>query len=363
MIQIRAPEWHKKAILTLAKDLLPMTRDHGVPLLIDDHVDVAIASGVDGVHVGQKDLPAIIARELMGENKIVGLSVSNHNDLEKANKLGTAIDYLGVGPVFATTTKTDTAPMSSTRIPNVLTIAGSDSGGGAGIQADLKVFTSLGVYGTSAITLLTAQNTLGIRAVHTPDASFLTQQLEAVFEDIEIHAYKPPNVILDPITVSTSGHALLSEDAIEALKIELIPLCTLITPNLQEAAILANVAKAPSTEEEMKDCTKVLLHLGPQAVLIKGGHLVADDCPDFLLVKGETEPHKLSGIRLKSKNTHGSGCTLSAAVAAFLARGLELKEAVAGAKLYTTEAIANNSSLNVGKGVGPLNHVYKAVGF
>ncbi|KAI1718337.1 phosphomethylpyrimidine kinase domain-containing protein [Ditylenchus destructor] len=257
--------------------------------------------------------------------------------------------------------------MSSTNIPNVLTIAGSDSGGGAGIQADLKVFTSLGVYGTSAITLLTAQNTLGIRSVHTPDASFITQQLEAVFEDIEIHAVKigalgnasnvkavatilsknkPSNVIFDPITMSTSGHALLTEDAIEALKSELIPLCTLITPNLLEAAILTNIGK-----------------LGPQAVLIKGGHLVADDCPDFLLIKGEAEPHKLNGIRLKSKNTHGSGCTLSAAVAAFLARGLELKEAVTRAKSYTTVAIANGSSLNVGKGVGPLNHVYKAVDF
>jgi hydroxymethylpyrimidine/phosphomethylpyrimidine kinase len=261
-------------------------------------------------------------------------------------------------------------------IPNVLTIAGSDSGGGAGIQADLKTFSALGVYGASVIAALTAQNTRTVTAIHEVPAAFVVAQLDAVFEDIAIAAVKigmlsSPGVIeavadglrrhgarrivLDPVMVAKSGDRLLREDAVSALKERLLPLSTVITPNLPEAGVLLGM-EVVRDEAGMTAAAASLRALGPEAVLLKGGHMEAKDCID-VLDDGE-EPLTLVAPRIATANTHGTGCTLSSAIAALLARGLPLREAVQGAKAYVTGAIAAADRLNVGHGHGPAHHFH-----
>jgi len=265
----------------------------------------------------------------------------------------------------------------SSPIPNVLTIAGSDSGGGAGIQADLKTFSALGAYGASVITALTAQNTHGVRALHVPDAAFVTAQLDAVFEDIRIDAvkigmlanasivqavadalrrYHPPRVVLDTVMLSKSHHALLAPKAVAALRDELLPLADVITPNLPEAAALLNEPIATS-EAEMVRQGNALLAAGAQAVLMKGGHLGGEHSPDWLLQPDGAL--KLEGARIAVTNTHGTGCTLSAAIAALWAQRNDLPDAVTQAKAYLNGALKASNQLSVGTGTGPVQHFYR----
>ncbi|MDN7439314.1 bifunctional hydroxymethylpyrimidine kinase/phosphomethylpyrimidine kinase [Burkholderia cepacia] len=263
-------------------------------------------------------------------------------------------------------------------IPNILTIAGSDSGGGAGIQADLKTFSALGTYGASAITALTAQNTRGVTGVHAPDAAFVTAQLDAVFSDIRIDAvkigmlanaaivhavadalrrYAPRFVVLDTVMISKSSHALLAPEAVDALRDALLPLATVVTPNLPEAAALLNDVPA-TTEDDMVRQGRALLRTGARAVLMKGGHLPdASASPDWLVEAARSV--RLDGARVPVSNTHGTGCTLSSAIAALLPQQPDLESAVREAKTYLTGAIAASGHLEVGHGVGPVHHFHR----
>ncbi|KUY87702.1 hydroxymethylpyrimidine/phosphomethylpyrimidine kinase [Burkholderia cepacia] len=263
-------------------------------------------------------------------------------------------------------------------IPNILTIAGSDSGGGAGIQADLKTFSALGAYGASAITALTAQNTRSVTGVHAPDAAFVTAQLDAVFSDIRIDAvkigmlanaaivhavadalrrYAPRFVVLDTVMISKSSHALLAPEAVDALRDALLPLATVVTPNLPEAAALLNDVPA-TTEDDMVRQGRALLQTGARAVLMKGGHLPdASASPDWLVEAARSV--RLDGVRVPVSNTHGTGCTLSSAIAALLPQQPDLESAVREAKTYLTGAIAASGHLDVGHGVGPVHHFHR----
>ena len=257
-----------------------------------------------------------------------------------------------------------------------VTIAGSDSSGGAGIQADLKTFSALGVYGASVITALTAQNTRGVRGIHDVPPAFITAQIDAVFSDLKVDAVKigmlsqpaaikavaaglkrheVKNVVLDPVMVAASGDRLLAPEAVEVLRRVLIPLATLITPNLPEAAALLDALEA-STEPEMKDQAQQLLELGAKAVLLKGGHADGAESVDFLVQP--TSVARLAVDRIPTVNTHGTGCTLSSAVAAGLAKGLSLAEAVREGKAYVTAAIAASGKLHIGHGFGPTHHFH-----
>ncbi|CAN7320860.1 bifunctional hydroxymethylpyrimidine kinase/phosphomethylpyrimidine kinase [Trinickia sp. LjRoot230] len=265
----------------------------------------------------------------------------------------------------------------SRTIPNVLTIAGSDSGGGAGIQADLKTFSALGAYGASVVTALTAQNTHGVVAVHVPDPAFVTAQLDAVFGDIQFEAvkigmlanaqivravahalrrYRPPYVVLDTVMISKSGHALLAPDAVAALRSELMPLATLVTPNLPEAAALVD-AEPAADEAAMLEQAQTLLTLGARAVLMKGGHLPASESPDWLVQADGVQ--RFGAARLPVPHTHGTGCTLSAAIAALMPQRTDLANAIADAKAYLLDAMRESERLTVGSGIGPLHHFYR----
>lgn len=259
-----------------------------------------------------------------------------------------------------------------------MTIAGSDSGGGAGIQADLKTFSALGVYGTSVITALTAQNTQAVTGIFPVDPGFVAAQIDAVFADIRIDAVKigmlggpevieavadrlrhwrPRWIVLDPVMVAKSGDRLLAEAAVAALRDKLLPLASLVTPNLPEAGDL--LGEPPVTERRrMPAVAARLQNLGPANVLLKGGHLGGEESPDILLHGGEVlwQP----GERVATTNTHGTGCTLSAAITAFLARGRPLPEAVASAKRYLTGAIRAADGLGIGHGHGPVHHFFEA---
>ncbi len=257
-----------------------------------------------------------------------------------------------------------------------LTIAGSDSGGGAGIQADLKTFSALGVYGCSVITALTAQNTRAVTGIFAVDADFVAAQIDAVFEDIAVDAVKigmldrpeviarvaarlrhwrPRWIVLDPVMVAKSGDRLLREEAVASLREELLPLADLITPNLPEAAVL--LGEEPIRERRrMGNIAARLQGLGARNVLLKGGHLQEETSPDLLLHGGEH--YWLEAPRIATRNTHGTGCTLSSAIAALLARGRPLPQAVTEAKEYLTRAIAAADRLRVGRGNGPVHHFF-----
>jgi len=257
-----------------------------------------------------------------------------------------------------------------------LTIAGSDSGGGAGIQADLKTFSALGVFGTSAITAITVQNTQGVRGVEDISPGMVAAQIDALYEDMEIGAAKIGMVsridtimaiasalrrhkvrpVLDPVMVATSGDRLLQPDAIDALRGELLPLAVIVTPNLPEAALLSGMPVAED-EAQMIAQAEILLKAGVGAVLVKGGHGKGPESTDLLLDGNSLI--RLSRPRIDTPNTHGTGCTLSAAIAAGLARGLPLAEAVAQAREYLHGALQAGAALAIGKGSGPVHHFHR----
>ncbi len=261
--------------------------------------------------------------------------------------------------------------------PVALTIAGSDSSGGAGIQADLKTFAALGVYGASVITALTAQNTQGVTRIHNVPADFVTAQIEAVFSDLDVGAVKigmlaqlatveaiaealrrwsPKHVVLDPVLVATSGRRLLADGAVEALRKRLIPLASLITPNLPEAAALLNEEIA-SSEAAIEQQGKQLLALGCRAVLIKGGHGQGAESIDYLFE--EKRKLVLAAPRVATNNTHGTGCSLASAIAAGLCKGEDLETAVRVGKAWIGAAIANADRFTVGRGRGPIHHFHR----
>ncbi len=258
-----------------------------------------------------------------------------------------------------------------------LTIAGSDSGGGAGIQADLKTFAALGCYGMSVITALTAQNTTGVTAIHPVPEEFVAQQMAAVFTDIGVDAVKigmlfsapliatvsrgleahgAANIVLDPVMVAQSGDRLLEDDAVQALATRLLPLADVVTPNLPEAAVL--LGREIHNLEDMRTAARDLAGLGCRAVLLKGGHQPQLRSTDVLYLADSDRTVVLESEVVETRNNHGTGCTLSSAVAAHLARGLDLEAAVRGAKAYITAAIRAGAGYRLGTGHGPVHHFF-----
>jgi hydroxymethylpyrimidine/phosphomethylpyrimidine kinase len=261
--------------------------------------------------------------------------------------------------------------------PVALTIAGSDSSGGAGIQADLKTFAAFGVYGASVITALTAQNTQGVSGIHQVPAAFVSAQIDAVFADLAVGAvkigmvaqpevidaivagldrWKPGHIVLDPVMVATSGDRLLAADAVEAMRTRLIPRASLITPNLPEAAALLNEPVA-ANEAAVENQGKRLLSMGCGAVLIKGGHGQGEQSIDYFI--DANGAIALAAPRIVTKNTHGTGCSLSSAIAAGLANGEAMEAAVRNAKAWVSAAIASANRFSVGHGHGPIHHFHR----
>lgn len=262
-----------------------------------------------------------------------------------------------------------------TRIHTVLTIAGFDGSGGAGIQADLKTFSALGCFGTTVLTALPVQNTLGVRSVYPISTCCVEEQIEAIFDDIEVDAikigmlhreeviesvakvlsrYPLPPLVLDPVMVAKSGDLLLLPSAIQKMQETLIPMTTVLTPNLLEASKL--LRREVSSEEHMEQAALDLLKMGARAVVVKGGHLQGH-CNDCLCLNAR-ETYWSSSPRIHTKNTHGTGCTFSSAIAAFLARKFPLIEAVSHAKQYLTESIQAGADLTIGRGQGPVHHLH-----
>lgn len=261
--------------------------------------------------------------------------------------------------------------------PCILTIAGSDCSGGAGIQADIKTISALGAYAASAITAITVQNTCGVSGIHPIPPSYVKGQIDAVMKDIRpqaikigmindaeivrtiadaIRTYQPSYIVLDPVMVSTSGSKLIEDEAIDALIKELIPLATLITPNLREAEVLSG--SPIHSVEAMKAAASQLLEYHCQAVLIKGGHLEEGEMCDVLKTRQQSVPYLFTAPKVESRNTHGTGCTLSSAIATYLALGSTIEEAVRKAKEYVYQGILSGKDIHIGDGHGPLNHFY-----
>ncbi|MEN5275640.1 bifunctional hydroxymethylpyrimidine kinase/phosphomethylpyrimidine kinase [Brucella sp. TWI432] len=269
-----------------------------------------------------------------------------------------------------------TKASSGASVPICVTIAGSDSSGGAGIQADLKSFSALGVYGASVITAITAQNTLAVTAVHDIPSEIVAAQIDAVFSDLNVASVKigmvsvPQTilaiakglasfsrpVVLDPVMVAKSGDRLLSEAAISTLRDELIPLASVLTPNRPEAACLLDCATARN-DDEAEEQGRALLKLGAKAVLMKGGHAEGDVCTD-LLIRKDLPTITLEAPRIDTQNTHGTGCTLSSAIAAGLGKSLSMEQALREAHAYLQAAIRSANSLQVGSGHGPVHHFH-----
>ena len=454
MVQLREKECSTAEFIALARELKRALSPLGIPLIINDRVDVALAVDADGVHIGQSDMPYSVARQLLGPDKIIGLSVETMEEVISANALD--VDYIGISPVYATPTKTDTlAPfglegieevmrlsrhrcvaiggmnrntigeviargvegvavvsaivaadspreaseelaaiirrnrISNTRIiqnsefriqnyPRVLTIAGSDSGGGAGIQADIKSISANGCFAASAITAITAQNTLGVNAVEGLSIDIIEGQIDAVLSDIGadsikigmlhsaevvqcvahmLRKYNIKDVVLDPVMVSTSGHKLIEDSAIEVLKAELMPMARVITPNIPEAEIL--LGEAINKQSDLPAAARRLAEKYGVSVLLKAGHLVNDELIDIFYNHETEEVVELSARRVDTRNTHGTGCTLSSAFAAQLAKGLSLTEAARTAKHYINQAIIHGAHQEIGHGHGPVAHFYK----
>ncbi|MFM7698561.1 MAG: bifunctional hydroxymethylpyrimidine kinase/phosphomethylpyrimidine kinase [Limnohabitans sp.] len=261
----------------------------------------------------------------------------------------------------------------------VLSIAGSDSGGGAGIQADLKTFSALGCYGMTAVTALTAQNTMGVQSIHGVPAAFLKTQLQSVLDDIGVDAVKVgmlhspevvevvawaidqyglKQIVLDPVMVATSGDRLIAEETVSELVNQLFPRVQLITPNLDEANLLLN--QTLTDVQALQPAAQALLDMGAKAVLLKGGHLAGDMLCDVLQVQGREALH-YEASRIHSRNVHGTGCSLSSAIAAQLALGHDLPSAVVIARAFIRQAIAHGAPVHTGRGHGPLNHGFAPV--
>ena len=431
MVQLREKDLGRDEVLDEAVRLREVCHAAGVPLIVDDDVEVAVAAGADGVHVGQSDMEAGAVRALIGPDMILGVSAQTVDEALLAQERGA--DYLGVGAVFPTGSKDDALDvdretlaaicavvsipvvaiggigrdnvreLAGTGIVGVatisalfarsdvrlaahdllvrtrrmldgvrcaLTIAGSDSSGGAGVQADLKTMQANGVFGMSAITALTAQNTRGVTSIMDVTPEFLGEQIDAVFSDIRpdavkvgmvsatplirtiaerIDRWRPEHVVVDPVMVATSGARLISEDAVGTLVAELLPRATVITPNRPEAEVLWG--HEIQTEKDMElAAAEVGRRLGC-AVLVKGGHSLAD-ASDVLWRDGECRWYR--GRRVENPNTHGTGCTLSSAIASNLAKGFGLDESVRRAKDYVSGALA--AMLDLGAGSGPMDH-------
>ena len=268
---------------------------------------------------------------------------------------------------------------SARRYVRVLSIAGSDSGGGAGIQADLKTFSALGCYGMTAITAITAQNTCGVTGIHGVPPEMLKAQIDAVVQDIGVDAvkigmlhspevvrvvadairsYQLPHVVLDPVMVATSGDRLIAQETVGVLVQELFPLAELITPNLDEAGWL--LGRSIQGVNTLDEAAQALCALGARAALLKGGHLPGDWVVDVLATRSGVR-QRLESARIATPNGHGTGCTLSSAIAAHLAQGLPLQQAVESARAYILGAIAAGADVTTGRGHGPLNHGYAPV--
>ena len=416
----------------MATRLVALCHQAGAILIINDDAQLARDCNADGVHLGQKDGEVAAAHDLLGPGKLIGVSTRTVVEAQRAAAAGA--DYIGLGSLYPTTTKGDavvvgldglravrtavtlpivaiggierdnagavikagadcvavvSAVMGAPRpelaakelnllfnrlLPKpqgrVLTVAGSDSGGGAGIQADLKTITLLGSYGMSAITALTAQNTRGVSAIHAVPPEFVDAQLEAVLSDIGADTVKTGMLlnsgiiavvaaaiqrhgllaVVDPVMIAKGGAALLKDEAIATLRHELIPQAYLLTPNLPEAEALTGLTI--SNEAEMGRAARALQELGAVNVLLKGGHLAGDEAVDLLLCGDQL--HRFVAPRIATTNTHGTGCTFAAAIATFLAQGWPLPEAVGRAKTFLQAAIA--SALPLGSGHGPVNH-------
>ena len=432
MVQLREKRKTWEDAMAEARELRALTERYHVPFLVNDDINLALACGADGVHVGQDDMPCAEARRLLGPEKIVGVSVHSVEQALAAARDGA--DYLGVGAVFATSTKRDAGAMpretlqqicAATPLPvvaiggiseenisslagcglagaavvsaifakddtqaaarnlleqmkgwfpmaTVLSIAGSDSSGGAGIQADIKTITAHKMFAMTAVTALTAQNTMGVTAVQEASPEFLAQQLDCVFQDIypdsikigmvssealirviadKLQEYKADNIVVDPVMIATSGSRLLDEGAMDALVSRLIPLAKVITPNMAEAACLSGLPVR--CKEEMEAAAEQIAKGYEGSILVKGGHL--EGCADDLLYC-QGEKLWIAGPRVDNPNTHGTGCTLSSAIACALADGYTVEESVERAKAYLTGAL--RAGLNLGHGSGPLNHMY-----
>lgn len=434
MVQLREKDLDYDHFKQEAVALKQLCQQYQVPLIINDNVELAREIDADGVHIGQQDCQLKQAREILGPDKIIGVSARTLAQAQAAYEEGA--DYLGVGAVFSTTTKNDAnsicydtlkAICKHTPLPIVaiggitkdnmlalagsgisgiavvsalfasaqitteaqelkaralrlvypklhtaLTIAGSDSSGGAGIQADIKTMLANRVYAMSVITALTAQNTTGVSAIYEVTPKFLKQQLDSVFQDIypeaikigmvssheliiaiaqKLKQYQARHIVVDPVMVATSGARLISVEAIEALKKYLFPLAQVITPNILEAQVLADM-EIKDENDMVTAAKKIYDHYGC-AVLVKGGHQV-NDANDLLYDQGKYQWFK--GKRIDNDNTHGTGCTLSSAIASYLARGDSLEDAVDKAKRYISGAL--NAMLDLGNGSGPMDHGY-----
>lgn len=431
IVQYREKELPLEKKRRQLEQILPLCRRFGALLLVNDDPQLARESTADGVHLGQGDGSVAAARTLLGANKIVGVSTRTVAEARQAQNDGA--DYIGLGAMYPTGSKDDAQLVGVNRLSEVrgsvslpivaiggltrdnagavidagadsvavisavmearnpqvaarelsllfnrkspwprgrvLSVAGSDSGGGAGIQADLKTITLLGSYGMSAVTALTAQNTQGVCGIHAVPPKFVTQQVETVLTDIgadtaktgmlfsaeiiravtaAIEKHGVPTVV-DPVMIAKGGAALLQPEAVAALREELLPRAYLLTPNLPEAEALSGL---PINDETgMLAAAHRLQEIGAANVLLKGGHLDGD-AVDLLLDGAQL--HRFSAPRLTTRNTHGTGCTLSAAIATFLAQGWPLPQAVAYAKAFVNNAIA--SAVPLGRGHGPINH-------
>ncbi|MGD9089802.1 MAG: bifunctional hydroxymethylpyrimidine kinase/phosphomethylpyrimidine kinase [Desulfobacterales bacterium] len=260
----------------------------------------------------------------------------------------------------------------------VLTIAGSDSGGGAGIQADLKTFSAIGCYGMSAITALTAQNTRGVNGIHAVPPAFAVEQIDAVLSDIGADAIKigmlysaelieavaaalkkhrAHKIVLDPVMVAQSGDKLLQDDAVEAIKVYLMPLAAVMTPNLPEAVVLTG--QTIQSRQDVETAASELAAHGSRSILIKGGHGDDRQSSDLLYLADEDRPVWLTAQRIQTRNNHGTGCTLSSAIAAYLAKGHDIEQAVQRAKTFMNRAIAAGAAYTIGHGHGPVHHFFK----
>ena len=460
-VQLRSKTASTRDLVRWGHALKSLLAPHGVPLVINDRLDVALAVNAEGLHLGQSDLLPVDARRLMPAGMWLGWSIEQLDQLQLAREQ--PVDYLAISPVFATPTKPDAAvplglaglrwarqqttlplvaiggmnsacladviaagadsvavvraisdapdPQAAARalrvrvdtalaarstppgacnaserahqsrmtVPRVLSIAGSDSGGGAGIQADLKTMAALGCFGTTAITAVTAQNTLGVSGIHVLPAEFLARQIDAVLDDIgadaikigmlhdaavvsvvaqALHRHAVRHVVLDPVMVATSGDVLMAPDTMGVLVESLLPRVSLVTPNLDELGLLCG--QTVTGEAQALDCAQQLLAQGARAVLVKGGHLPGDTVVD-ILVDAQGVRLRLAAPRIATTNLHGTGCTLSSAIASFLARGCGLDESVTRAHAYVRAALQASRRIHWGQGHGPLNHTHAPV--
>lgn len=435
-IQYRAKKVAADERLGMAKMLLAACHKVGAKLIINDFAELAKEIDADGVHLGQDDMSVAQARQLLGRNKIIGVSTHSVDQALKAEVHGA--DYIAIGSIFPTDSKdvpqlvgieTLRKVRRAIRVPlvaiggidaqradqaieagadavavissimqddspgiaareiallfnrnldrpqgRVLTVAGSDSGGGAGIQADIKTISLLGSYASSVITALTAQNTLGVKGVLPIEGDFISEQLNAVLDDIGTDTVKTGMLscgdtvtrvartikdrhllaVVDPVMVAKGGAPLLEEEALDSMLSQLLPQTYLLTPNLPEAE---KITGSPVRNlAEMEEAAYILQGLGVRNVLMKGGHLKDEDAVDLLLIGNEK--HELRSPRIETTNTHGTGCTFSAAIATFLAQGVPLLGAVEKAKKFIDLSIS--SAVPCGKGHGPVNHVAAA---